>query len=304
MQFIDRWKMLISARTLRGIITATPTPFTREGGVDREVLRSHIEFLIGRGAAGLAPLGGTGEYPALSARERADVVRWTVEAARGRVPVVAGVLATGYEDAVQAGLAAREAGADALMVVTPYYALAGDAGVRAYFERYRAAVDLPIVLYEIPRRTNVELRAETIAAMAGDGTIVGIKYSGSDFAKLTRLIHLAGDTLAVLSGEEPLFPAAVALGAVGGVLAMSNLDPAPWARIQSLVEAGEMAQALQLHHRQGALADAVYSEMNPVGLKAALQLKGFAFGEARLPLQPAGPQTLLRLQQAFEALES
>lgn len=296
--------MLISARTLRGIITATPTPFAADGSVDRDVLCSHIEFLIERGADGLAPLGGTGEYPALSAQERADVVRWTVEAAQGRVPVIAGVLSTGYEDAVAAGLAAKAAGADALMVVTPYYALAGDEGVRAYFTRYRQAVGLPIVLYEIPRRTNVELRAETIAAMAADGTIIGIKYSGADFAKLTRLIHQAGDTLAVLSGEEPLFPAAVGLGAVGGVLAISNLDPTPWARIQALVQAGDMAQALQWHQRHAPLTDAVYSEMNPVGLKAALQLKGFAFGPARLPLQTANPQTLLRLQQAFEALES
>ena len=296
--------MSITATTLRGIITATPTPFAEDGRVDGDVMRSHIEFLIERGAAGLAPLGGTGEYPALSSQEREQVVKWSVEAAKGRIPVIAGVLSPGFADAVQAGLAARAAGADALMVVTPFYALGSDAGIRSYFERYRRAVDLPIVLYEIPRRTNVELSAETIAAMAADGSIIGMKYSGGDFAKLTRLIHQASDKLAVLSGEEPLFPAAIALGAVGGVLALSNLDPAPWARIQALVEAGEMAQALQLHQRYAPLADAVYAEMNPVGLKAALQQRGFAFGAARLPLLPATQQTLSRLTQAFDIVEA
>lgn len=296
--------MSITATTLRGIITATPTPFAEDGRVDRDVMRSHIEFLIEQGAAGLAPLGGTGEYPALSPQEREQVVKWSVEAAKGRIPVIAGVLSPGFADAVQAGLAAKAAGADALMVVTPFYALGSDAGIRSYFEHYRRAVDLPIVLYEIPRRTNVELSAETIAAMAADGSIIGMKYSGGDFAKLTRLIHQASDKLAVLSGEEPLFPAAIALGAVGGVLALSNLDPAPWARIQALVEAGEMAQALQLHQRYAPLADAVYAEMNPVGLKAALQQRGFAFGAARLPLLPATQQTLSRLTQAFGIVEA
>jgi len=296
--------MSITPKHLRGIITATPTPFTAQGNIHRDVLRVHVNFLMQRGAAGLVPLGGTGEYPALSAQEREAVVRDTVAAVQGRVPVIAGVLATGYEDALRAGLAAKGAGADALMVVTPYYTLGTDEGVRAYFARYREAVGLPLVLYEIPRRTQMELRAETIAQLANDGVLIGIKYSGSDFAKLTRLIQMAGDTLAVLSGEEPLFPAALALGAVGGVLAMSNLDPAPWARMQALIESDDMVQALRLHQRYAALTDAVYSEMNPVGLKAALHMKGFAFGNARLPLLPASQHTLLRLQQAFDALET
>ncbi|MET4580023.1 4-hydroxy-tetrahydrodipicolinate synthase [Ottowia thiooxydans] len=294
--------MSISTESLRGIICATATPFDSQGKINRDAIHAHVQYLIEKGAAGLAPLGGTGEYPALSPQERQNVVRWTVEAASGRIPVIAGVLATGYEDAVQSGLAARDAGADGLMVVTPYYALGTDEGVRAYFSNYKAALQLPIVLYEIPRRTQIELRADTIAQMAEDGTIIGIKYSGSDFAKLTRLVQLAGNKLAVLSGEEPLFPAQIALGAVGGVLALSNLDPAPWNQMQALVQAGDMQGAMKIHQRYANLADAVYSEMNPSGLKAALQLKGFDFGHPRLPLLPARQQTMSRLQQAFEQL--
>jgi 4-hydroxy-tetrahydrodipicolinate synthase len=296
-------EMELTHKDLKGVITATVTAFTAEGKLDEAEVRRHAEDLIARGTSGLAPLGGTGEYPALSCQERENIVGWTVDAAQGRVPVVAGVLATGYEDALQAGLTAKAAGAAALMVVTPYYTLAEDAGVRRYFERYRRAVDLPVVLYEIPRRTNMELRAQTIAGMVADGSVIGLKYSGADFNKFTRLIQLCGETAAVLSGEEPLFPAHVALGARGGVLAMSNLDPAPWQRILSLVQAGDMAQALRDHARFGPLIEAVYSEMNPVGLKAALQQLGAGTGVVRLPLEKAKAITQARLAAAFANLE-
>ncbi|PLP56678.1 4-hydroxy-tetrahydrodipicolinate synthase [Mesorhizobium loti] len=296
--------MALTHRDIGGIITATVTPFTADGQLDAAELRSHVEFLIKRGTSGLAPLGGTGEYPALSFREREQVVGLTVEAASGRVPVIAGVLATGYEDALQSGLAAKSAGASALMVVTPYYTLAEDAGIRRYFDRYRRAVDLPIVLYEIPRRTNMELQAETIANMVTDGSVIGMKYSGYDFNKFTRIVQRAGDAMAVLSGEEPLFPAQVALGAKGGVLAISNIDPAPWQRILSLVQAGQMREALGIHAQFGPLIDAVYSEMNPVGLKAALQLRGTGNGSVRLPLEEAKHVTHSRLAQALALLEA
>lgn len=296
--------MELTHKDISGILTATITPFTPEGKLDQVELRNHVNFLIERGTSGLAPLGGTGEYPALSCREREEIVGWTVDAANARVPVIAGVLATGYEDALQSGLAAKSAGAAALMVVTPYYTIAEHAGVRRYFDRYRQAVDLPIVLYEIPRRTNMELPAETIAAMVSDGSIIGMKYSGYDFNKFTRVIQKCGDAMAVLSGEEPLFPAHVALGAKGGVLAISNIDPAPWQQILSLVQSGQMREALRVHAQFGPLIDAVYSEMNPVGLKAALQLRGIGNGSVRLPLEAAKDITHTRLAQAFTSLEA
>ncbi|WP_421590583.1 4-hydroxy-tetrahydrodipicolinate synthase [Shinella sp. M27] len=296
--------MQLTHNDVGGIITATITPFTPEGEIDQLGLRNHVNFLIERGTTGLAPLGGTGEYPALSNGEREQIVGWTVEAANGRVPVIAGVLATGYEDALQSGLAAKSAGAAGLMVVTPYYTLAEDAGVRRYFERYRRAVDLPIILYEIPRRTSMELSAETISNMVSDGSVIGMKYSGYDFNKFTRLVQRCGDVMAVLSGEEPLFPAQVALGAKGGVLAMSNIDPAPWQQILALVQGGQMKEALRVHAQFGALMEAVYSEMNPVGLKAALQLRGVGSGSVRLPLEAAKDATYARLTKALALLES
>ena len=295
--------MTLSSTQLRGIIGATTTPFDAQGNINKESLQKHVQYLIDRGIKGLAPLGGTGEYPALSTAERQSVVRWTCEAAQGRVPVIAGVLATGYADALEAGRNARAAGADALMLVTPYYTIGDDDGIREYFAHYRREVDLPLVLYEIPRRTNVELSAGTVSKMAKDGSIIGIKYSGANFDKLTRVIQLTGDELAVLSGEEPLFPAQIGLGATGGVLALSNLDPQPWIKMQALVESGDMMAALQIHHRYAELISAVYSEMNPTGLKAAMHLYGFVeTGDPRLPLRAAQDHTVQRIRDALSVL--
>ncbi|SMG53697.1 4-hydroxy-tetrahydrodipicolinate synthase [Paraburkholderia susongensis] len=292
--------MTLAGSSLRGVIVATTTPFDATGALDGQSLQRHVDYLIERGATGLAPLGGTGEYPALSAAERREVVRLTCAAARGRVPVIAGVLATGYADALAAGLAARDAGADALMVVTPFYTIAEDDGIAEYFAEYRRAIGLPLVLYEIPRRTNVELKADTIADMARAGSIIGMKYSGSNFQKLMRVAQIVGSEFALLSGEEPFFPAQIALGARGGVLAIANLDPQPWVRMQTLVEQGDLAAALKMHHNYADLISAVYSEMNPVGLKVAMQLSGrIASGKVRLPLKDAKEATAEWLGRAL-----
>lgn len=284
---------------LRGIVVATTTPFDADGALDKHSLQRHVNYLIERGAAGIAPLGGTGEYPALSALERQEVVRLTSEIAGGRVPVIAGVLATGYEDALAAGLAARDAGADALMVVTPYYTIGEDEGIAEYFAKYRKAVGLPVLLYEIPRRTNVELSADVIAEMARNGSIIGMKYSGSNFQKLMRLTQLVDTNFSLLSGEETYFPSQIALGACGGVLAVANIDPAPWIELQTMVEQGQLASALKVHHKYAPLISAVYAEMNPIGLKVALGLTGRIDSETvRLPLLPAKTTTVEQVRIA------
>jgi 4-hydroxy-tetrahydrodipicolinate synthase len=292
--------MSLTYGSLRGIVVATTTPFSSDGGICKKSLQSHVEYLIGQGAAGLAPLGGTGEYPALSSQERTQVIEWTCEAARSRVPVIAGVLATGYNDAIYAGQQAKKAGADAIMLVTPFYTIGEDEGVYEYFANFQKAIGIPIILYEIPRRTNVELSAEIIAKMANDGVIVGMKYCGLKIDKLIRLAQLAGDKLAIFSGEESLFLAHLAIGAKGGVLALANLDPSVWINMQSLVEQGLMAEAIELHAKYSDLISAVYSEMNPIGLKVAMQAIGLErTGSVRLPLTPAKNTTVTNVMKAL-----
>ncbi len=168
--------MTLTRDHLSGLYTAIVTPLGPDGAVDIDGLMALVRFQIQAGASGVVPIGGTGEYPAFSRAERRNIVAACVEAADGR-PVIPGVLSTGFEDALEAGRDFAAAGASAVMTVTPYYAPGSQDGMRAYFRRYRDALDLPVMLYQIPRRTTVAATAETVQAMAEDGSIIGMKYS-------------------------------------------------------------------------------------------------------------------------------
>ncbi len=294
--------MTLDADTLTGLYTALVTPFDAHDRVDAAVLACLIEHQIAGGAAGLVPIGGTGEYTALSRAERREVVRATVEAADGRVPVIPGVLSTGFADAVEAARDFAAVGAAAVMTVTPYYATGTQDGVRAYFRRFREAVDLPVLAYEIPRRTTVALKAETVQAMAEDGSIIGMKYSSYDVPEFIKLIQYAGDNMAVLSGEEPLFATHMALGARGGVLATANAFPRQWVEVMTLAAAGRLRDALALQRPLDALATAVFAETNPGPLKRLLEIIGYGVGSVRLPLEAPQAATEVGLRQALAAL--
>lgn len=182
--------MTLSKDDLSGLFTAIVTPFADDKSVDFEALRALVRFQIEAGATGIVPIGGTGEYPALSRKERADIVRACVEAADG-APVLPGVLSTGFADAVEAGRDFIAAGASGVMAVTPYYATGTQEGMRAYFRNYRDAVSAPVLAYEIPRRTGVALKAETVAELASDGSIIGMKCSSYDMPEFIKTMKFA-----------------------------------------------------------------------------------------------------------------
>jgi 4-hydroxy-tetrahydrodipicolinate synthase len=224
------------------------------------------------------------------------MVAATVDVAAGRVPVVAGVLAPGFADAVQAGRELKAAGADGLLLITPYYTPPTQAGIRTYFEAYRGAVDLPLLLYEIPARTGIAVTAETIAAMAEDGSIIGMKSCNPDLGQLIRVLALAADRIAVLSGEEPYFATQVGMGAAGGILATANLVPRLWREIYALASRGDLQAALEKQDELLPFLAAVFAETNPGPLKAAMAMADLAVGEPLLPLGPPSRDTLQRLQ--------
>ena len=232
--------MTLSKSALAGVHCAMVTPVDAQGAVDRGAVRRLVDFLLAAGIDGLVPVGGTGEYPALSPRARREMVEATVDATAGRVPVVAGVLAPGFADALQAGRELKAAGADGLLLITPYYTPPTQAGIRAYFEAYRRAVELPLLLYEIPARTGIAVAAETIAAMAEDGSIIGMKSCNPDLGQFIRVLALAADRIAVLSGEEPFFATQAGMGAAGGILATANLVPRLWREIYALASRGDL----------------------------------------------------------------
>jgi 4-hydroxy-tetrahydrodipicolinate synthase len=181
------------------------------------------------------------------------------------------------------------------MLVTPYYAVGPQEGMRAYFARYRDVVDLPLMAYEIPRRTNAGLSPETYGRLAEDGTIIGMKFSNYDVPGFIATLREAGDQLAVLSGEEPLFATHVALGAKGGVLASASLYPEYWIKVFDLARSGDLAGALKMQHRIDPVLTAIYRETNPGPLKALMKMAGQDVGPVRLPLTAPSAETMAML---------
>lgn len=295
--------MSLSKTDLRGLFTAIVTPLTADGSVDIKALQTLVRFQLAAGAAGIVPIGGTGEYPAFSRSERRDIVAACVDAAGGK-PVIPGVLSTGFADALEAGRDFAAAGAAAVMTVTPYYAPGTQDGMRAYFRRYRDSLDLPVLLYQIPRRTTVATNANNVQAMAEDGSIIGMKFSSYDMPDYIRTVKFAGDKIAILSGEEPLFATHVALGAQGGVLASATIYPKIWLEIFALAKEGKLKEALKVQDRIDPVVDAIYVETNPGPLKKYMAIAGMPVGSVRLPLLDPSPDTLAKLNAAAQYAKS
>ncbi|MEJ8574368.1 4-hydroxy-tetrahydrodipicolinate synthase [Microbaculum marinum] len=291
--------MSLVAADLKGVLPALVTPFDKAGKFDPAAMSALIDRVFAAGAAGIVPLGGTGEYTALSHDERLAVIETSVAAAKGRGPVIAGVLSPGFEEAAAAGKAFGAAGVDALMVVTPFYVIAGQQGLLDYYRRMRDEVGLPIVLYEIPTRTNVSYAPETVAALAEEGVAIGIKYSNYDMVKFTRVMRAAGDRMAVMSGEDSLLVAHMVLGAPGAILATANVYPEHWVECFNRASSGDFAGAAVLQKDLYPMIEAFFCEPNPGPLKKAMAIAGHDVGPVRLPLVDVTPETDARLRSVM-----
>ena len=294
--------MELSKDTVTGLFTAIVTPFNARLEVDYDGVKALVKRQIDAGASGIVPIGGTGEYPGLSRAERRAVVAACVEAADGR-PVMPGVLSTGFNDAMDAAQDFKDVGAQAVMLVTPYYTTGTQDGIRAYFAKFHKALGLPVLAYEIPRRTTVAIAPETYVKMADDGSIIGMKYSNYDMPAFIEIVRDAGDRLAVLSGEEPLFATHIAQGAVGGVLASATIYPEHWLRVFETARSGDLQGALRLQAEIAPVIDAIYRETNPGPLKSYMKMAGCDVGSVRLPLCPPSDETSALLKSALATFE-
>ncbi|WP_172329769.1 4-hydroxy-tetrahydrodipicolinate synthase [Mangrovicoccus sp. HB161399] len=286
---------------LSGIVTATPTPLLETGRIDRKAVAALAESMIAAGTAGLAPIGGTGEATALSVAQRQEMLEATLDAAAGRVPVIAGILSPGIGDTLEAARAYEAAGADMLMVVTPYYARPTQAGIVDYYKAVSDASSLPQMLYEIPYRTGIDLAPETVAALAAETRVTAMKACSPSLPQQMKVVELAGAQIDILTGEENVYPVHVAMGAKGGVLATSCLFPRAWALLHRLAASGRMAEATVLHRRLMPAVAALYAEHNPGPLRAALEILGQPQGAPLPPLRSAGPDTVARLRDVLPA---
>ncbi len=287
------------AERMHGAFTALATPF-RAGRVDRAALARFVAGQIRGGVAGLVPCGTTGESSTLSDEEQRRVVETVVEAANGRVPVVAGAGSNDTRHAVALAKAARRAGADGVLAVSPYYVRPTQEGLYRHFRALVEEGGLPVVLYHIPSRTAVSIEVETIARLWGAGGIVALKESGG-VDRVTRIREAC--PVPILSGDDGATLPMMALGAKGVVSVASNVAPEAVALLVAHAESGRFREALQSHERLSPLVRALFLESSPIPVKAALALLGwFSSDEVRLPLVPASPATRAALKAALASV--
>jgi 4-hydroxy-tetrahydrodipicolinate synthase len=287
---------MLTADRLTGILPAIPTPVRADDTVDEHALKALFAWLLKQGIDGVVPLGGTGEYGALARAERIRTARLSVEAMAGRGPVVAGVLDTGFHDALQAGREFAAEGVDALLVLTPYYTNPTQAGIRDYFLRYADASPVPVLIYEIPYRTRIAIDPVVLHELSRHENIIGMKACNTDMYHFLRVVAGVDESFTVLSGEDSLFPLHIAAGAKGGIVVTANLLPKAWRRIFELAASSETAEALAHHRRLIPLMNMAFAETNPGPMKAVMDLIGVEAPRLLAPLVPPTPALVAELR--------
>ncbi len=286
------------ATRLSGSLTALITPF-RNGALDETALRALVEFQIANGTAGLVPCGTTGEAATMTTAEQERVIATVVEQTAGRVPVIAGTGSNGTATTIERTIRARALGADAALIVTPYYNKPTQDGLFAHFAAIAEAVDLPIVMYNVPGRTSVNMLPETVLRLATIPTIVGIKEASGSVDQASQIVRDAPAGFVVLSGDDSLTLPIMSVGGRGIISVVSNIIPAAVARLTDAALAGDLRTARAIHLDLFDLCRAMFVETNPVPVKTAAGLLGLCSPEVRLPLVPLGDASRRRLETAL-----
>ena len=278
----------MSANQFRGLFTALITPMADDGSVDEAALTQLVEAQIAGGVHGLVPCGTTGEATTLSHAEHIRVVEIVARVAAGRVPVLAGAGSNSTREAIELAQACHELGVAGTLQVVPYYNKPPQEGLIRHFEAIADAVPLPIILYNIPGRTVINMVPETVARLAKHPNIVGIKDATSDMHVCSQLRELCGDDFALLSGDDFTVLPFLATGGDGVISVVSNPAPALMRALMDAFAAGNLAEARRLHHRQLKLTRLLFREPNPIAVKVAMHLLGRSGLEVRAPLRSIG----------------
>lgn len=286
----------------KGIITAIVTPF-KNGEVDEAALRAHIRAQIAGGVHGIVPCGTTGESPTLTHDEHNRVVSIAVEEAAGKITVLAGAGSNSTREAIYLAEHAQKSGADGLLMVTPYYNKPTPEGLFLHYQAVAKAVDLPIMLYNIPGRCGINIQPDTMAKLATIPNVVGVKEATGDLNQMIRTIELCGPDFLVTSGDDGLTLPLLAVGGGGIISVASNIIPGPMAEMYAAWEAGERDKARCLFFKMLPLFKALFVETNPMPVKTALALMGRMTADMRLPLCPVKPATLEALKPLLKEWE-
>ena len=283
----------------KGSYVALITPMHEDGSVDEAAFAAFVEWQVQQGTEGVVPVGTTGESPTLNHAEHRRVVEIAVEVAAGRVPVLAGAGSNSTDEAIELTRHAKQAGADAALVVTPYYNKPTQEGLFLHFSAVADAVDLPVVIYNIPPRSVVDMSVETMARLARHPNIVGVKDST---ANLTRPLHTrreCGPSFAQMSGEDHTALSFLAAGGVGCISVTGNVAPRLVRRMHDLWRDGDTAGAIAVQDRLVPLHDAMFAESNPGPVKYGASLMGHGSGHCRLPLAPVSDATRAQVRTAM-----
>lgn len=287
--------------TFEGVMTALVTPL-RDGAVDHDALTRLIEHQLACGIDGLVAVGTTGESATLDFDEHIAVVAHTVKVVAGRVPVIAGAGGNATAEALELSRRSADAGADALLQVTPYYNRPNQDGLYRHFETIARAVPLPIILYNVPSRTSCDLLPDTVVRLAAIDNVVGLKEATGNLVRAAELLARVGDRIAIISGDDGTAFPLYALGGKGVISVVSNVDPARMAQMWDAAVAGQWGRARELHFALRAMMELLFVEPSPAPTKAALALLGRMTDEIRAPLYPVTAATRDRLRVELERL--
>jgi 4-hydroxy-tetrahydrodipicolinate synthase len=288
---------------LEGVYTALVTPMTASGALDDGALRKLVEAQIEGGVSGLVPVGTTGESPTLDGDECGRVIRIVVEQAKGRVPVIAGAGSNSTAEAIHYARDAKDAGATATLQVAPYYNKPTNAGYLAHFRAIADAVDLPMVVYNIPGRTGKNVDNPTMLELAQHRNIIAVKEASGDISQVMDLIARKPVTFTVLSGDDNLVFPIMALGGRGVISVASNLVPAQMSRFVAAALKGDWDAARTMHYELLPLFKAIFIETNPIPIKAALAMKGMIVETYRLPMCAMAPKNRESLEATLKEMK-
>jgi 4-hydroxy-tetrahydrodipicolinate synthase len=282
----------------KGSLVALITPF-KNGHVDEKKFQELVDWQIKEGTHGLIPCGTTGESPTLSHEEHHRVVEMCIEATAKRVPVIAGAGSNSTAEAISLTRHAKKAGADAVLVVTPYYNKPTQEGLYQHYKAISDAVDLPIIVYNIPPRCVVDIVPETMARIAKLPNVVGVKEATGDVTRFTKHRRLIGNEFVQLSGDDALALAQMAMGGDGCISVTANIAPRQLSDFQNACLAGDFAKARVIHERLAPLHESLFIESNPGPVKYAASLLGKCDPKVRLPLTEPGDTTKQRVREAM-----
>lgn len=285
---------MVKVPVFKGSCTAIVTPFS-EHGVDYERLKKNLEFQYENGTSAVVVCSTTGENATHTPNEHDELVRVTVRTVNGRMKVIAGIGSNNTENALRAAENAKYSGADAVLMVTPYYNKTTQKGLVEHFSYVADRVDIPMILYNVPSRTGIGITADTCKVLSQHPNINGIKEASGDIALAAKIRSLCGDDLYIWSGNDDCTIPLMSLGALGVISVASNIVPGAVAKLCALCLEGSYAEATELYAKYASLFSALFIETNPIPVKAALKMMGMDSGILRLPLTEIS-------QESFETL--